>query len=56
MDDFGYKTHHISSEYHVVKGKMGMERASFSVERNEPILNSFKKNTWVERHAGNFAK
>ena len=39
LDEFGYKTHHISSDYHIVKGKFGFDRASFSVEKNDDIHN-----------------
>ena len=56
MDEFGYKTHHISSEYHVVRGKFGHDRASFSVERNDDIYSPYKKQIWIDRHPGSFDK
>ena len=47
--DFGYKTHWKSPEYHLVNGKVGLDRTSFMIQKNNES-SKFKQIEPVERH------
>ena len=46
----------MTNEYHIVKGKHGMERASFSIEPNDHPSTMLSKNFAIDRVAPAFVK